>query len=43
MENSTTFTPNSDTTYDKYDVTYTKHLKDLFTLCDSKTKEEFNI
>ena len=42
MENSTTFTPNSDTTYDKYDVTYTNFLKELFNSCNSETKEEFN-
>ena len=42
MENSTTFTANNGQQYDNHDLTYTNHLKHLFNLCDSKSKEEFN-
>ena len=42
MENTTTFTDNNGNKYNKYDVDYTSHLKDLFNLCDTETQTEFN-
>jgi len=42
MYSTISFTGNNGKTYDHHDINYTNHLKNLFNLCDSKSKEEFN-